>query len=908
MNRPRKASRIAALIWAAAASLIVAASAWADPPGRVARLGYISGAVSFSPAGENDWVHAMLNRPLITGDRLWVVPGARAELQFGAAAIRIGSGTALNLLNLDDRVAQVELTQGTVYVRVRRFVPGQVLEIDTPNLAFSLRRAGSYRITVDPGQDSTTVIVREGEGDVFGDGAGYVVRQGNAYEYFGVGLRDFDRLDRIGADEFERWALERERRHARSISARYVSPDVIGYADLDEYGSWRSVSGYGSVWFPRRVSSDWAPYRDGHWSWIEPWGWTWIDEAPWGFTVSHYGRWAHMDNGWGWVPGPVRERAVYAPALVAFIGGAGASLAISAGPAIGWFPLGPREVYRPSYPVSRDYFVRVNQSNTVINNVTNFYNSNVNITYVNQRVPNAVIAVPQQAFVQSQPVARAAVRMNPQQIALPAAQVAAIAPVERSIIGSAAPGTKPPAAAIDRAVVAKTPPPPPPPAFQARQQALQASPGKPLTTADVERLRPRAPAADQTPAPRVITQAPAAPTTPMANVQPQRPAPGAQRGRPEGAPQAGVETGRPQPGQPAPQPGQPPAQPPVAQPAQPPGQASERPGLGRGRPEAPATTQPAPIAPQAQPAPTPPQAAPAPQPPGQAQDRPGRGDGRPGQDARPGQDGRPGQGRGRPDAPATAQPAAPAAVQPAPPTTAQPAPPAPTPQRPTPPQAQPAPTPPPQAAPGPQPPAQAQDRPGRGDDRPGQGRGRPEAPATAQPAPQPPAPTPSAVERRQGPPEGRGPDNRPAPPPQAAPQPAAPQPAPVARPQPAPQPPPPAAQEPRPAPPPQASPPPQRPPEQRAAPQPQPQPPQAAPQPPRGPDRAQPQPQPPQAAPQAPRGPERAQPQPQQQPQGQGSAAERKGPPEQRGQGKSDERRKEDEDKKKEDEKKGRGQ
>jgi hypothetical protein len=357
-------------------------------------------------------------------------------LQFGAAALRIGSGTALNLLNLDDRFAQFELTQGTLVVRVRRFVPGQVLEIATPNLAFTLSRPGTYRISVEPGEDATAVWVREGQADVYGDGAAYLLRQGEAYRYYGLGLRDFDRLDRSPLDEMERWTAERERRFVASRSARYVSPDVIGYEDLDTYGTWRQVSGYGYAWFPQRVSTGWAPYRDGHWSWVEPWGWTWVDDQPWGFTVSHYGRWANVNGGWCWVPGPVNERAVYAPALVAFIGGASLALTASSGPSIAWFPLAPREVYRPSYPVSRDYFVRVNRANTTITNVniTNIYNNinTVNVNYVNQRVPNAVVAVPQQAFVQAQPVARAALRVDAQRIATqPVAAVAPIAPVQR---------------------------------------------------------------------------------------------------------------------------------------------------------------------------------------------------------------------------------------------------------------------------------------------------------------------------------------------------------------------------------------------------------------------------------------------------------------------------------------------
>ena len=128
-------------------------------------------------------------------------------------------------------------------------------------------------------------------------------------------------------------------------------------------------SDYGNVWVPTRVEAGWAPYRDGHWAWVEPWGWTWVDDAPWGFAVSHYGRWANMRGTWGWVPGPVRSRAYYAPALVAFVGGSNFQLSISSGNVggIAWFPLGPREVYRPSYAVSRHYFENVNVSNTVIN-------------------------------------------------------------------------------------------------------------------------------------------------------------------------------------------------------------------------------------------------------------------------------------------------------------------------------------------------------------------------------------------------------------------------------------------------------------------------------------------------------------------------------------------------------------
>ena len=306
----------AALFWLAVASV-----AWADPPGRAIRLAYVSGAVSFLPAGENDWVGARINRPLWTGDRLWTDRGARGELQLGGATLFLASETSLSVLNFDDDRAQIEVTQGAVDIWVRSLDSNDTIEIDTPNLAFVVRRSGMYRIDVSPDGDSTAVAVERGEGEAFGTGAAYVLRAGHRFRFHGNDLNDYETVA-LRRDAFDTWVAERVRRYERSASARYVSPDTIGYADLDSYGTWRTAANYGPVWVPSRVDADWAPYRYGHWSWVDPWGWTWIDDAPWGFAPFHYGRWAYVDNRyWGWVPGPRNVRPVYAPALVAFVGG-----------------------------------------------------------------------------------------------------------------------------------------------------------------------------------------------------------------------------------------------------------------------------------------------------------------------------------------------------------------------------------------------------------------------------------------------------------------------------------------------------------------------------------------------------------------------------------------------------------
>ena len=524
---------------------VLAFGGWAsaDPPSRVARLGYTTGAVGFSPAGEDDWTEASINRPLTTGDRLWTETRARAEIQLGGALIHVDDATGISVLNLDDRIAQLELTQGVLNVRVRFLEPGQLFEVDTPNLAFTLEQPGEFRIEVDPQGDATTIMVRDGRGEVYGEDAAYSIDSRQAYRFTGTGLREYQYVAASRPDDFDRWSGERNRRYDDSASARYVSRDVVGYQDLDANGSWRVDPTYGNVWFPHHVPAGWAPYRDGHWAWVDPWGWTWVDDAPWGFAVSHYGRWANLHGTWGWVPGPVRSRAYYAPALVVFVGGANFQISISSGSVggVAWFPLGPREVYRPSYQVSRGYFRNINRSNTVINNtVINKYYDNRNVThaeYANRRVPGAVVAVPRTAFERSQPVSKAAVRVRPETIVgRPVEAAPTVAPTDRSVRGAAGQRDKPPARVFKRPVVARTAPPAARAGFAVQQQHLNARPGKPLDDAARKRLKPAA--AAPAPVVKVVPQRKKAPPTTRPPVAAPKPKPSQARPAPKAEPPA----------------------------------------------------------------------------------------------------------------------------------------------------------------------------------------------------------------------------------------------------------------------------------------------------------------------------------------------------------------------------------
>ena len=341
------------------------ALAQAEPPGRVARPSLMEGAVSFAPAGSDDWSPAEFNRPLTSGDRLQTAPGARAELHSGSTALRINGQTALEISELDDSTTRLTLTQGSLALRVRNLYPGETLEVNTPNLAFTASQPGEYRLDVDPRYGTTGVTVRSGSAVVYGEnGASRTLGSQQQLRFSDRQLAQEVAQNNPPRDNFDLWSYARDQAEDQSQSARYVSRDTIGYQQLDGYGDWRTDNAYGAVWFPRVTVGQWAPYQNGQWRWIAPWGWTWVDNAPWGFAPFHYGRWAQIGAQWAWVPGPMNQRPSYAPALVRFEGSNRFEQDRRVPPQGHWFPLAPGQPWRPNYPVGprpNDHFNRPQQ-------------------------------------------------------------------------------------------------------------------------------------------------------------------------------------------------------------------------------------------------------------------------------------------------------------------------------------------------------------------------------------------------------------------------------------------------------------------------------------------------------------------------------------------------------------------
>jgi hypothetical protein len=411
-----------------------------DPPNRVARISLIQGNVSLEPNGVDAFSQAEINYPLTSGDRVFADNNSFGELQTAGLAVRLGNGADVTLSSLTDNIAQFGLAQGSIRVRTRSLSAfnGQpaTVEVDTPNGAILVDQPGDIRVDSYPQDDTTVVTVSSGAVEVTGQNLDQQLGPNQSLRLAGSNPVYAEQVQLLPPDALDQFDQQREYRRQRASAYQYVSPDMIGAADLDDYGDWQPANqdnqGYGAVWYPRGVPAGWTPYSNGHWAWVAPWGWTWVEAEPWGFAPFHYGRWANFGGRWGWVPGPPASafggevRPIYSPALVAFVGGGGGGLSIAIGAVAAWFPLGPREVYQPWYHASPAYCNRVNVTNIYTTNVTEIHNTYINrtvnvynttnvtnITYVNRNV--ATVVVPQRALASGQSIAQAQhIQITPQ--------------------------------------------------------------------------------------------------------------------------------------------------------------------------------------------------------------------------------------------------------------------------------------------------------------------------------------------------------------------------------------------------------------------------------------------------------------------------------------------------------------
>ncbi len=350
---------VCAALFAGAAALAQPAedAGEADPPGRVGSVSLLAGPVTMVDLTTGSREEALLNWPVTGGWRIETGSDGRAEVRIGSTALRLDEETTVDFVRLDDQFIQLAVLRGGASLRLRsREVLGEI-EVLTQRERMTFDDVGRYRIDVDRPAGLTAVTAFFGRVRIGVGRSTFAVDSGQRGEIAASPLVSFE-ITAAAADDFDQWVAARDAREESIRSAAYVSRETTGVELLDAYGDWSTVADYGPVWFPRGVPATWAPYRFGRWVWVSPWGWTWVDEAPWGFAPLHYGRWVVVGGIWGWVPGMIVPRPVYAPALVGWFGAPG--ITVTVGAPVGWFPLGPREVYVPPHRHSPRYLRVVN--------------------------------------------------------------------------------------------------------------------------------------------------------------------------------------------------------------------------------------------------------------------------------------------------------------------------------------------------------------------------------------------------------------------------------------------------------------------------------------------------------------------------------------------------------------------
>lgn len=333
-----------------------------DAPGRVGRLSYVYGSVSFRPESVEEWAAAALNAPLTDGDHLWTDAGAQAEVQVGLTTIHLAPETGFFVVRLTDSVFRMALAEGALNIRIPRMDEGETVEVETPHGLFKLLQTGSYRVDVRPEADYAALIVRSGAGAAIAGGQTFLVDAGKRVVLSGKPAT-VELLDAPAPDPWDEWCAGRDEAAERNfeVSQHYVSWEISGAADFATYGDWVEDGDYGWCWRPRLLPAGWAPFRFGHWIWKTPWGWTWVDEAPWGFAPSHWGRWTRLKGMWAWVPQRPLRHPKYEPAAVAFSATRNSRF-------VSWVPLAPGETVdgRPRQYRNRDAVTAVTQEHFAV--------------------------------------------------------------------------------------------------------------------------------------------------------------------------------------------------------------------------------------------------------------------------------------------------------------------------------------------------------------------------------------------------------------------------------------------------------------------------------------------------------------------------------------------------------------
>jgi hypothetical protein len=336
MRSPRLFFGVAVVLGLAA----IPAAADDAAPAAVGRVATVVGGVDYAARGTG-WSLALVNEPVFAGTSLRSDAAGRAALEVVGARVALAPASELAVATLSPDLVQIGLKAGRIGIHLDASMAARTVEVDLREGGVWLSAPGDYDIAAGGEHMPARVAVFAGAAKFGGDAAAADIAPGTIALLHGIAPVGVTASAAV-SDGFTDWWRAAATDDDLAPST-HLSAAIAGAAELAGNGVWKTDPTYGEVWYPRGLLDDWAPFRYGRWRLLAAGGWTWIDDAPWGFAPAHYGAWVQIDDRWAWVPGPQSDAPAYVGARVAFLGTPEIGLSSAGGTAVAWFPLGPGE-------------------------------------------------------------------------------------------------------------------------------------------------------------------------------------------------------------------------------------------------------------------------------------------------------------------------------------------------------------------------------------------------------------------------------------------------------------------------------------------------------------------------------------------------------------------------------------
>jgi hypothetical protein len=288
------------------ACALLALPALADSQARIVRLSDVQGSVQIDKNTGMGFENAFLNLPITQGAQVRTRDNGRAEIEFeDGSTLRLAPNTsvdfsALSLSDAGKHVSVVNLVEGMAYVNWLG-KGGDEFSLNFSREKISLDHAAHFRVQASA--ETAAVAIFKGEVDVEGPSGKLDVVKRTTASFDAADDDKYTVANNVADAALDSWDKEATTYHDQ-YSKNNSTPYGYGVSDLNYYGAYSNVPGYGMMWQPYFAGVGWDPFMDGAWSWYPGYGYMFASAYPWGWMPYRYGNWTFVPGfGWMWQPG-----------------------------------------------------------------------------------------------------------------------------------------------------------------------------------------------------------------------------------------------------------------------------------------------------------------------------------------------------------------------------------------------------------------------------------------------------------------------------------------------------------------------------------------------------------------------------------------------------------------------------